>query len=173
MRHLVEFRCSPDYLPDIGTQLLARHFVPGQYVDIRGKSTGKGFAGGMKRWGFKGMPASHGVSKTHRQIGATGSGSTYPGRVWKGKKMPGKMGNKTIFVRNLKVYQVDPLKNLIYVKGAVPGTEGKMVQIMDSQRLRFPEDIIDDVPVPTYFEQENESTDILAYEPPTDTSRYQ
>ena len=104
----------------------------GQFVDVCGMSIGKGFQGVMKRWGFGGQPASHGASKSHRSTGSIG-GCQDPGKVWKGKKMPGRMGNKRVTVQNLVVHSVDPDRNLIYVKGAVPGHKGNFVRITRCQ----------------------------------------
>ena len=101
-RRIYGFQVSPDAILPSGLQLGVHHFVPGQYVDIQSTSIGKGFQGGMKRWGFKGLPASHGVSLAHRSIGSTGN-RTDPGKVFKGKKMPGRMGGDTISTHNLKV----------------------------------------------------------------------
>ena len=101
-----EFRVSPDAILPSGTPLNARHFVPGQYVDVTGISIGKGFQGAMKRWGFKGQPATHGTSRTHRSLGSTGHRKT-PGRTWKGKKMHGHMGRDQITVMGLMVYGID------------------------------------------------------------------
>ncbi|XP_068654487.1 large ribosomal subunit protein uL3m-like [Aristolochia californica] len=130
-RKLREFPVTEDALLPVGTSITVRHFVPGQYVDVTGITRGKGFQGGMKRWGFKGMPASHGVSLTHRHIGSTGQRDT-PGRVFKGKKMPGRMGGKQSTVKNVWVYKIDPQRNLMYVKGQVPGAEGNFVFVKDA-----------------------------------------
>lgn len=127
-----EFRVSSElYLPSPGTIIPARHFVPGQAVDISGVNKGKGFQGGMKRHGFQGMPASHGVSKSHRSIGSTGQCQD-PGRVFKGKKMPGRMGATRITVQNLRVIMIDRGRNLVYVNGGVPGQKGAFVEIRDA-----------------------------------------
>jgi len=135
-RDLAEFRVSPDALLPIGTRLLARHFVPGQLVDVQGTSRGKGFAGVMKRHGFKGGNASHGATKTHRAPGAIGGGtnSNSGGKVVKGKKMPGNMGNKTRTVHNLVVYKVDVPRNLLFLVGSVPGGSGDIVKVRDAVR---------------------------------------
>jgi len=127
-----EFRVTTkDAMPEPGTQIHARHFVPGQNVDVSGISKGKGFQGGMKRHGFKGMPASHGTSKSHRAIGSTGMCQD-PGRVFKGKKMPGRMGGVRVTKQNLRIVKIDRGRNLIYVKGAVPGNKGHFVEIRDA-----------------------------------------
>lgn len=127
-----EFRVTtPDAMPPPGTRIHARHFIPGQNVDVSGTSKGKGFQGGMKRHGFKGMPASHGTSKSHRHIGSTGQCQD-PGKVFKGKKMPGRMGGKRVTKQNLRVVKVDRGRNLLYLRGAVPGNKGEFVEIRDA-----------------------------------------
>merc|ERR1711879_66334 len=115
----------------------------------------------MKKWGFAGGPASHGSSLFHRGIGSTGQSAT-PGRVWKGKKMPGKMGNKNIITRNLWIHSIDPVNNVIFVKGCVPGAYGSWVRVRDSQWMDFPYP----PPYPTYVPKEQELTEeILAVTP--------
>jgi large subunit ribosomal protein L3 len=104
-RKLWECRVTDDALLPAGTPLTAAHFVAGQYLDITGTSKGKGFAGVMKRWNFSGQPASHGNTKSHRRGGSIG-GRTDPGKVWKGKKMPGHLGAETKTVKNVWVYKV-------------------------------------------------------------------
>lgn len=127
-----EFRVTTkDAMPPPGSRIHARHFVPGQNVDIAGISKGKGFQGGMKRWGFAGMPASHGTSRSHRALGSTGQCQD-PGRVFKGKKMAGRMGTDRVTVQNLRVVKVDRGRDLIYVRGAVPGQKGNFVEIRDA-----------------------------------------
>ncbi|MCB9978396.1 MAG: 50S ribosomal protein L3 [Rhodospirillales bacterium] len=130
-RKLMEFRVSPENVLDVGAELCVSHFVPGQYVDVTGVSTGKGFAGVMKRWNFGGLPASHGVSVSHRSHGSTGQRQD-PGKVFKGKKMAGHLGCETVTTQNLKVVAVDTAENLILVHGAVPGTDKGWVRIMDA-----------------------------------------
>ena len=133
-RYLREFPVSEDALLPIGTSINARHFVPGQYVDVQGVTRGKGTAGVMKRWGFKGQPASHGVSKAHRSAGSAGgaAGSMYGTRVWKGKKMAGRMGGQNATMHGMLVWKVSPKYNLIYVKGSIPGPKGSEVRLRDS-----------------------------------------
>jgi large subunit ribosomal protein L3 len=127
-----EFRVTDEkFLLPIGSQIHARHFVPGQNLDVAGISKGKGFQGGMKRHGFSGMPASHGVSRSHRAIGSVGQCQD-PGKVFKGKKMAGRMGNDRVTMQNLKVVKVDRGRDLIYVAGAVPGQKGAFVEIRDA-----------------------------------------
>ncbi len=130
-RKLAEFRVSEDALLDVGAELSAGHFVSGQYVDVAGTSIGKGFAGAMKRHNFKGLRASHGVSLSHRSHGSTGH-SQDPGKVFKGKKMAGHMGDAGVTVQNLKVVSSDDDQGLILVRGAIPGAEGGWVLISDA-----------------------------------------
>jgi len=140
-RYMREFRVTEDAMLPVGTSITARHFVPGQYVDVQGVSKGKGFQGVMKRWGFKGQPASHGHSLSHRSPGSSGgaAGSMYATRVFPGKKMPGNMGNKRRTTMNLMVYRVDPKHNLIYLAGSIPGHRGAYVRIKDAARKSLPE----------------------------------
>src|SRR5262249_44755548 len=128
---LVEFRVSPENLLEVGAELSVEHFVPGQFVDVSGLTIGKGFQGGIKRWGFGGLRATHGVSVTHRAIGSTGQRQD-PGKVFKGKKMPGQMGNEKVTVPNLRVVAVDAEKGLLLVAGAVPGHKNAWVTVKDS-----------------------------------------
>ncbi len=144
---LVEFRVDEEGLLAVGTDLVVSHFVPGQFVDITGTSIGKGFAGWMKRWGFHGLRASHGVSLTHRSGGSTGQRQD-PGRVEKGKKMPGHMGARRVTAQNLKIIFVDQEKGLIGVKGAVPGHKDNYVLIKDSVKKALPKD----APRPTFVQ---------------------
>ena len=138
-RKLAEFRVSEDAVIPVGAEILADHFVAGQFVDVTGISTGKGFAGGMKRWNFAGLRASHGVSISHRSIGSTGANQD-PGRVFKGKKMPGHLGAERVTTQNLKVVQTDPERGLILVAGAVPGVKGGYIYIRDAVKRALPED---------------------------------
>lgn len=133
---LIEFPVTEDAIPEVGTEITARHFVPGQYVDITGRSKGKGFQGPMKRWGFGGLPASHGVSLTHRSHGSTGQNKT-PSRVFKGKKMAGHMGARQTLVKSLYVYMVDFQSNVIFVHGSVPGASGSYLALRDAVFKRF------------------------------------
>jgi large subunit ribosomal protein L3 len=142
-RRLTEFRVADDALLDVGAELTAAHFLAGQYVDVTATSIGKGFAGAMKRWGFKGLRASHGVSVSHRSHGSTGN-SQDPGKVWKGKKMAGQMGNRRITTQNLEVVETDADQGLLFVKGAVPGPKGGWVLVRDAVKRARP----DDVPYP-------------------------
>ena len=129
-RHLVEFR---DYEPE-GDAVTVDMFEPGQKLDVTGTSKGRGFAGVMKRWGFSGMPASHGTKKKHRHPGSIGQSKT-PGRVYKGKRMPGHYGAETITTIGLEVVEVRPDDNVILIKGAVPGPTGGLVVLKDSNRM--------------------------------------
>jgi len=134
--HIIrEFRITPlptaQVAPPVGTRIHARHFLAGQCVDVSAISKGKGFQGGMKRHNFKGMPASHGTSLSHRAIGSTGQCQD-PGRVFKGKKMPGRMGAERVTTQNLRIIKIDRGRNLIYVRGAVPGNKGGFVEIRDA-----------------------------------------
>ena len=122
-RKVAEFRVSEDALIPVGAEITADHFVVGQFVDVTGTSIGKGFAGGMKRWNFGGLRASHGVSVSHRSIGSTG-GRQDPGKTFKNKKMPGHIGVDRVTTLNLKVVQTDVERGLILVEGAVPGAKG-------------------------------------------------
>lgn len=137
---LVEFRVTNDGLVDVGAELSAAHFVPGQYVDVSGVTIGKGFAGAMKRWNFGGLRASHGVSVSHRSHGSTGQCQD-PGRVFKGKKMAGHMGARNRTAQNLKVIAVDEEQGLIFVTGAVPGSKQGWVTVNDAVKKPVPEGV--------------------------------
>ena len=145
-RKLAEFRVDVDGLIPVGAEITADHFVVGQYVDVTGTSTGKGWAGGMKRWNFGGLRASHGVSVSHRSIGSTG-GRQDPGRTFKNKKMPGHLGVDRVTTLNLKVMQTDVERGLILVEGAVPGVKGGWITVRDAVKKRLP----DGVPKPGKF----------------------
>jgi large subunit ribosomal protein L3 len=134
---VAEFRVDEDGLIDVGAEFAADHFVPGQKVDITGVSVGKGFQGGIKRWNFGGMRATHGVSVSHRALGSTGQRQD-PGRTFKGKKMAGHLGQETVTTLNITVWRVDIERGLILVKGAVPGTEGTFVRIRDAVKSALP-----------------------------------
>lgn len=135
---LAEFRVTPDNLLNVGAELSVTHFVPGQFVDVAGITKGKGFAGGMKRWNFGGLRATHGVSVSHRSHGSTGQRQD-PGRVFKGKKMAGHLGVERVTTQNLKIVAVDEQDNLILVQGAVPGNTGNWVMIYDAIKKPLPE----------------------------------
>ena len=137
-RKLAEFRVSPENLIDVGAEITADHFVKGQRVDVTGTNQGKGFQGAMKRWNFGGLRASHGVSVVHRSHGSTGQRQD-PGKVFKGKKMAGHMGNVQVTTQNLEVVQTDKDRGLILVRGAVPGTKGNWVLVRDAVKYPLPE----------------------------------
>ena len=139
-KKLVEFRVSNDGLVDVGAEIGAHHFVAGQYVDVTETSIGKGFAGAMKRHNFGGMRASHGVSISHRAHGSTGQ-CQEPGKVFKGKKMAGQMGNERVTTQNLQVVAIDEEENLILIKGAVPGAKSGWVIINDAVKKKAPEGV--------------------------------
>jgi large subunit ribosomal protein L3 len=126
LRHLCEYRQDPSDF-ELGQQVDVGHFEPGQLVDVSGKSIGRGFAGYQKRHNFKRGPMSHG-SKNHRLPGSTGAGTT-PGRVYPGKRMAGRLGGKQVTIRKLTVVRIDTERNLILVKGAVPGKPGALLNI--------------------------------------------
>jgi large subunit ribosomal protein L3 len=130
-REVVEFRVDEASLLPVGAEITADHFVPGQFVDVSGISTGKGFAGGMKRHNFHGLRATHGVSVSHRSIGSTG-GRQDPGRTFKNRKMPGHLGVERVTTLNLKVVSTDAERGLILVEGAVPGTKGGWIRVRDA-----------------------------------------
>jgi large subunit ribosomal protein L3 len=130
-RHVAEFRVDADNLIEVGATMQADHFVPGQFVDVTGTSIGKGFAGGMKRWNFGGLRATHGVSVSHRSHGSTG-GRQDPGKVFKNKKMAGHLGDERVTTQNLKVVKTDVERGLIMVQGSVPGAKGGWIQIKDA-----------------------------------------
>jgi len=113
---VAEFRVAEDALLDVGAEISADHYVAGQYVDISGHTQGKGFQGGMKRWGFGGLRATHGVSVSHRSLGSTGQRQD-PGKVFKNKKMAGHMGDRQRTQQNLEIVRTDPERGLIFVKG--------------------------------------------------------
>jgi len=133
---MAEFRVTEDALVPLGTRIGAGHFIPGQYVDIIGVTKGKGTQGAMKKWGFSGGNASHGNSISHRSIGSTGN-SQDPGKVWKGKKMAGEMGNTQVTIKNCLVYRVDPKNDLVWVKGAVPGNNLGWLRVQDARFKQF------------------------------------
>jgi large subunit ribosomal protein L3 len=161
-RKVVEFRVSEEGLIPVGTDLSAGHFIAGQFVDVQGTSKGKGFQGAMKRHNFSGLEASHGVLKAHRSLGGTGQ-REWPGRVFKGKKMSGQMGNEVVSVQNLRVFGVDEAENLIFVEGAVPGANGTFVLISDAVKKEHK-----DLPMPTKSVSDsvsvNDEKDVLTEE---------
>jgi large subunit ribosomal protein L3 len=138
-RKLAEFRVTDDALIPVGAEITADHFIPGQFVDVCGITIGKGFAGGMKRWNFAGLRASHGVSISHRSIGGTG-GRQDPGKTFKNKKMPGHLGVERVTTLNLKVVQTDVERGLILVAGAVPGSKSGWVTVRDAVKKKLPKE---------------------------------
>jgi large subunit ribosomal protein L3 len=145
-REVQEFRVSEDALIPVGAEITADHFIAGQFVDVTGTSIGKGFAGGMKRWNFGGLRATHGVSVSHRSIGSTG-GRQDPGKTFKNKKMPGHLGVERVTTQNLRVVQTDVERGLILVEGAVPGVSGGWIYIRDAVKRKLPKE----VPMPGSF----------------------
>ncbi len=131
---LAEFRVSQDALVDVGAEIAADHFVAGQLVDVSGHTQGKGFQGGMKRWNFGGLRATHGVSVSHRSLGSTGQRQD-PGKVFKGKKMAGHMGDKERTQQNLEIVSTDVARGLLFVKGSVPGHKGTWLTVKDSVKV--------------------------------------
>ena len=137
---VVEFRVTPDALLEVGAELTAGHFLAGQYVDVTGTTIGKGFAGVMKRHNFRGLEASHGVSVSHRSHGSTGQRQD-PGRVFKGKKMAGHMGDVRATTQSVTVVSTDADRGLIMIKGAVPGANGGWVLVRDAAKRKAPKDL--------------------------------
>jgi large subunit ribosomal protein L3 len=168
-RKVAEFRVEPDHLIPVGAEITADHFVAGQFVDVTGTTTGKGFAGGMKRWNFGGLRATHGVSISHRSIGGTG-GRQDPGKTFKNKKMPGHLGDERVTTQNLRVVQTDVERGLILVEGAVPGVAGGWIMVRDAVKRPLPKD----APMPGKFrsrgedDQKVEATEAPAEAPATD-----
>jgi large subunit ribosomal protein L3 len=136
---LAEFRVAEDALLEPGASLSAAHFLAGQKVDVCGTTKGKGFAGGMKRWNFSGLEASHGVSISHRSLGSTGNRQD-PGKTFKNKKMAGHLGVERVTTLNLEVAAVDADKGLLMIKGAVPGSKGGYVLVRDAVKRARPAD---------------------------------
>ncbi len=147
-KKLAEFRVSDENVLEVGAEIGANHYIPGQFVDVTGTSIGKGFAGAMKRHNFAGLRATHGVSVSHRSHGSTGQ-CQEPGRVFKGKKMAGHMGAEKVTTQNLEIVAVDLEYNLILVKGAVPGAKQGWVLINDAVKKAAPEG----VPLPAGFRE--------------------
>ena len=137
-RKVAEFRVTADNLIGVGEEISAEHFLEGQKVDVSGTSIGKGFAGAMKRWNFKGLRATHGVSISHRSHGSTGQCQD-PGKVFKGKKMAGHMGAARVTTQNLEVVKTDADRGLVFIKGAVPGSKGGWVTVKDAVKKKAPE----------------------------------
>jgi large subunit ribosomal protein L3 len=138
-KKLTEFRVAPDALLAPGAVISANHFSVGQFVDVAGVTKGKGFQGGMKRWNFAGLEASHGVSISHRSLGSTGNRQD-PGKTFKNKKMAGHMGQQRITTLNLTVAGIDEARSLVLIHGAVPGNRGDYVYVRDAIKRARPAD---------------------------------
>jgi len=143
---LAEFPVGEDTFLPVGAEITADHYVAGQFVDVTGTTLGKGFAGPMKRWNFRGLRATHGVSLSHRSHGSTG-GRQDPGKTFKNKKMAGHMGVDRVTTLNLRVVQTDVERGLVLVEGAVPGAAGGWIFIRDAIKKALPKD----VPMPGKF----------------------
>lgn len=128
---LLEFRVESPEKYKVGEKIDVSIFNNGDKIAVVGWTKGRGFAGGVKRWGWHGGPASHG-STSHRRMGSVGPG-TSPGRIWKNKKMPGRYGNDRVTVKNLEVVKVEKEKNLLYVKGAIPGAKNAYVMMLKEE----------------------------------------
>ena len=137
---LVEFRVTPDAVLEVGAEILAAHFVPGQFVDVVGTTKGRGFTGAMRRWNFGGLRATHGVSVSHRSHGSTGQRQD-PGKTFKNKKMAGHLGVERVTTLNLEVAAVDAEKGLLMIKGAIPGAKGGFVLVRDAVKRARPADV--------------------------------
>jgi len=164
-RKVMEFRVSEDSLIPVGAEIQADHFVVGQFVDVTGTTIGKGFAGGMKRWNFGGLRASHGVSISHRSIGSTG-GRQDPGKTFKNKKMPGHMGVDRVTTLNLRVVQTDVERGLILVEGAVPGAKGGWIVVRDAVKKALPKDL----PMPGKFRLSGDEASAAPADTPADAA---
>ncbi|MBI1327720.1 MAG: 50S ribosomal protein L3 [Alphaproteobacteria bacterium] len=136
---LAEFRIDPKNTLEVGTELSADHFVVGQFVDVTGITKGRGFTGGMKRWNFKGLRATHGVSVSHRSHGSTGQRQD-PGKVFKNKKMAGHYGTEQVTTQNLLVVHTDPAEGLVLVEGAVPGHQDCWLLVSDAVKKVLPKE---------------------------------
>ena len=150
-KKLAEFRVDANSMLEVGDSLQADHFVPGQKVDVTGVTIGRGFTGAMKRWNFRGLEASHGVSISHRSLGGTG-GRQDPGKTFKNKKMHGHYGVDNITTQNLEVAKVDVERGLIMVRGAVPGSKGGWVMVRDAVKKPHK-----DLPSPASVKKRNAS----------------
>ena len=145
-RYIYEYKVEDNSAYKAGDSVTINNFIVGQQVDVRGKTVGKGFAGAMKRHGFGGLEASHGISVSHRSHGSTGQCQD-PGKVFKGKKMAGHMGSVNITVQNLQVMKIDSENNLLFIRGAVPGKKGALIEIKDAVK----KNLSNEVPVPAFF----------------------
>ncbi|KAB2848090.1 MAG: 50S ribosomal protein L3 [Hyphomicrobiaceae bacterium] len=153
-RKLAEFRVSPDNMIEVGAEITADHFVKGQLVDVTGTSIGRGYQGPMKRHNFAGLRATHGVSVSHRSHGSTGQRQD-PGKVFKGKRMAGHMGDVRVTTQNLEVVRTDAEKGLLLVRGAVPGAKGGFVLVRDAIKAPAHKD----APRPGSFRKATEATE--------------
>jgi len=162
---VAEFRVSDDAMVDVGAELTADHFVSGQKVDVVGTSKGKGFAGAMKRHNFGGLRASHGVSISHRSHGSTGQCQD-PGRVFKGKKMAGHMGDARTTVQNLEIVETRADEGLILVRGGIPGSKESWVLISDATKKALPEGL----PMPAAFKAPAAPEEAPAEEAPVEAA---
>ena len=160
---VAEFRVADDAALEVGATILPSHFAVGQMVDISGHTQGKGFQGGMKRWGFGGMRASHGVSISHRALGSTGQRQD-PGKVFKNKKMAGHMGDKNRTQQNLEIVGTDVERGLIFVKGSVPGSKGGWLFVKDSVKIDRPAE----APFPAGLKQVANNNDAAPAETPVE-----
>ncbi|MDT8758704.1 50S ribosomal protein L3 [Sphingomonas psychrotolerans] len=160
-----EFRVDADGLLEVGAEISADHYVAGQFVDIQGRTQGKGFAGGMKRWGFGGLRATHGVSVSHRSLGSTGQRQD-PGKVFKNKKMAGHMGDKYRTQQNLEIVGTDVERGLIFVKGSVPGSKGGWLFVKDSVKVARHAD----APFPAGLKQVANNNDTAPAETPAEAA---
>ena len=154
-RTIVEFRVAPENLIEVGAVITADHFVKGQLVDVTATNQGKGFQGPMKRWNFGGLRATHGVSVSHRSHGSTGQRQD-PGKVFKGKKMAGQMGNERVTTLNLEVVGTDVERGLVLVRGAVPGAKGGWVLMRDAIKRELPKE----APRPGAFRKADATADV-------------
>ena len=160
-KDIKEFKVSPDCLLPVGYILSPRHFIPGQLVDVIGTSKGKGWQGVMKRWNFSGGVASHGNSKKHRSAGSIGNREK-PGRVFKGKRMAGQLGDEKKTVQNLLVYKIDHARSLLYLKGSIPGNPNSLVLVYDSKKKH--EVQYKKLPYPTFVtENGKEYPDVIEF----------
>lgn len=162
---LAEFRVAEDAVLEVGATISADHYVSGQIVDIQGVTQGKGFQGGMKRWGFGGLRATHGVSVSHRSLGSTGQRQD-PGKVFKNKKMAGQMGDKNRTQQNLEIVSTDVERGLIFVKGSVPGSKGGWLLVKDSVKVARHAD----APYPAGLRQVANNNDTAPAETPNDVA---
>ena len=161
---MAEFRVSSDNLLDVGAEITAEHFVPGQKVDVTGTTQGKGFQGVMRRHNFGGGRATHGNSVSHRAHGSTGQRQD-PGKVFKGKKMAGHMGHVRVTTQNVEVVSTDADRGLILIRGAVPGSKGTWILVKDAVKAALP----DDVPKPGAVRASARPTDEETVEAPAET----